>query len=112
MGSALTLSLVALGVTQAFAFIYLWRTNRRIDALSAEVKQQIEAASKRMDETSHYINRHLQEFADEMSEQMRATHEQAGEPDHVDRIAELGAKVLCIRTAGRSRRLRRSDHRQ
>lgn len=107
-------ALVLLGLLQVVALFYLWRTNRRLDAVTAELREEIEATNRRIDEMHVAMSEHVDEVAEELRERLRAANRRLDETIETNSLIEdLSNPVLCLRAPGGvSRRVRRSDHRQ
>lgn len=113
MGLTTILALAVLGSLELVAFYYLWRTNRRIDALEKELRDEIAATRAEMDQRTSALNQRL----DEMRESIRAANQRLDETVEARRLQEdlhdINDQVQCLRTpSGMSKRVRRTDHRQ
>ncbi len=111
------LALVVLGILEIVAFYYLWRTNRRIDALDEELRFEIAVLRTELDEKCRAMDRRIEEWAREMEDRIRAAYPFLAESSDLrGLLSDLHAVndgVQCLKTPGGiSKRMRRSDHRQ
>ncbi len=111
------LALVVLGALEVVAFYYLWRTNRRLDALDEELRFEIVVLRSELDEACRAMDRRLNELAEEIEERIRSADpllaESIGIRGLLGDLPAVNDGVQCLRTpGGTSKRMRRSDHRQ
>ena len=111
----MNLALAFLALLQGIAYYYLWRTNRRLDAVTIELREEIEASRREMEGMYAAMSRHVDEIAEEMRERIRAANRKLDETIETNRLMEeLNDRTAhCLRAPdGMSKRIRRSDHRQ
>ena len=113
MGLSTISALTVLGILEVVAFAYLWRTNRRLDALRKEMKAEIAATRAELEEKCRELNQRI----DETRERIRVTNQRIDETIETQRLVDdlyyIDGGVQCLRTPGGvSKRVRRSDHRQ
>lgn len=112
-----TLILAILGLLELVAFVYVWRTNRRLDAVTTELRAEIAANRRELDEKCEALNRRIEEVTEEMRERIGAANRRLDETIEAQRLLEdledINDRVMCLRTpGGMSKRVRRTDHRQ
>ena len=117
MGLMTTIALAVLALLEVAAFLYLWRTNRRIDAVTEELQAEIASTRRRLEEKCHALDRRVDEMVEEMRERIRAANrriDERVEMQHLlDDLNDINDRVRCLKTpGGMSKRVRRSDHRQ
>ena len=114
MNLTIALAFALLGLLQMVAFVYLRRTNRRLDALTVEIREEIAAGRQEMQEMCRATNQRLEEVAEEMRERIRAANRRLDESIEARRlIDDITDPVHCLKAPGGTpKRLRRSDHRQ
>ncbi len=111
----MNLALAFLALLQGIAYYYLWRTNRRLDAVTIELREEIEASRREMEEMYAAMSRYVDEVAEEMRQRIRAANQKLDETIETNRLMEeLNDRTAhCLRAPhGMSKRVRRSDHRQ
>ena len=120
MGLTTTIALAVLGLLELVAFFYLWRTNRRLDAVTEELRVEIAASRAELEERCRELNERIDEVTwvtEEMKERIRVANQRLDETIEtqrlVDDLNDINDRVQCLRNpGGMSKRVRRSDHRQ
>ena len=115
MGMDLTIGfVVVLGLLEVLALFYLWRTNRRLDTVTAELREEIDATIRCLKETHLAMSEHVDEVVEELWERLRIANQRLDRVIEAAGMAEdVSDQTVCFRgLGGKSRRLRRSDHRQ
>ncbi len=117
MDSIYVLALVVLGGLEIAAFYYLWKTNRRLDAVAEELRARIDAARSELDEKCRILNRRIDELAEELRERTGSSYpfleEGVGIDGRLGDPRDVPVATQCVRApGGLSRKMRRSDHRQ
>ena len=112
-----TLILAVLALLELVAFVYIWRTNRRLDAVTEELRAEIAANRRELDEKCRALSRRVDELTEEMRERIGAANRRLDETIEAQRLIEdlkdINDRVMCLRTpGGMSKRVRRTDHRQ
>lgn len=112
-----TLILAVLALLELVAFVYIWRTNRRLDAVAEELHAEIAANRRELDEKCRALNRRIEEVTEEMRERIGDANRRLDETIEAQRLLEdledINDRVMCLRTpGGMSKRVRRTDHRQ
>ena len=112
-----TLILAVLGLLELVAFAYVWRTNRRLDAVAEELQAEIAANRRELDQKCRALSRRIEEVTEEMRERIGAANRRLDETIEAQRLIEdlndINDRVMCLRTpGGMSKRVRRTDHRQ
>ena len=113
----ITLTLAILGLLELVAFVYLWRTNRRLDAVTADLRAEIATNRRQLDEKCQALSRRIEEVTEEMRERIGAANRRLDETIEAQHLLEdlkdINDRVMCLRTpGGMSKRVRRTDHRQ
>ena len=117
MGLTTILTLAVLGLLEVLAFVYLWRTNRRLDAVAQKLEAEIAATRAELEEKCRALNQRIDEMTEEMRERIRAANQRLDETIETQRLLDdledINDRVRCMRTpGGMSKRVRRTDHRQ
>ena len=117
MGLTTILALSVLGLLEVLAFVYLWRTNRRIDAVTQELRAELADTRAELEVKCRALNKRIDEMTEEMRERIRAANQRLDERIETQRLlddlSEINDRVQCLRTpGGMSKRVHRSDHRQ
>ena len=112
-----TLILGVLGLLELVAFVYIWRTNRRLDAVAEELHAEMAANRRELDEKCRALSRRIDEVTEEMRERIGAANrrlDETIEAQHlIEDLKDMNDRVMCLRTpGGMSKRVRRTDHRQ
>lgn len=102
--------ILILGLLEVFTLVYLWTTNRRMNALFEEMREGFDKADREIEELRAEVDERLEE----LQEKLRAANLKLDESILTNSIIEdLDAQITCLRTPGGiPRRRRRSDHRQ
>ena len=116
MAVTTTLILAVLGLLELVAFVYVWRTNRRLDTVAGELRAEIDANRRELDEKCRALSRRIEEVTEEMRERIGAANRRLDETIEAQRLLEdlrdINDRVRCLRTpGGMSKRVRRTDHR-
>ena len=103
-------ALVVLGFLQIVSLFYLWRTNRRLDTVTNELREEMEVTGRRIDE----MHLAVREQVEDLEEQLHAANRRLDDTIEATLMIEvMSDRSACARApGGKSRRLRRSDHRQ
>lgn len=110
MDATTTAWIVLIGLFEAMALFYLWKTNRRLNALFEEMREGFDKADREIEELRAEVDERLEE----LQEKLRAANSRLDESILTSSIIEdIDAQITCLRTPGGvPRRRRRSDHRQ
>lgn len=110
MDATTILWIAVIGLLEAFALFYLWKTNRRLNVLFDEMREGFAEADREIEE----LRAEVEERLEELQERLRAANLRLDESIMTNSIIEdLDAQITCFRTPGGiPRRRRRSDHRQ
>ena len=109
--------LAVLALLELVAFVYVWRTNRRLDAVAEELRAEIAANRRELDEKCRALSRRVDEVTEDLQERINAANRRLDETIEAQRLLEdlsdINDRVMCLRTpGGMSKRVRRTDHRQ
>lgn len=112
-----TLALAVLGFLEVLAFVYLWRTNRRLDAVTEELRAEMAATRAELEEKCRALNQRIDEMTEEMRKRIRDANQRLDETIETQRLLDdldgINDRVQCLRTpGGMSKRVHRTDHRQ
>ena len=117
MALTTTLVLAVLALLELVAFAYIWRTNRRLDAVAEELRAEVATNQRELDEKCRALSRRIEEITEEMRERIGAANRRLDATIETQRLLEdlndINDRVMCLRTpGGMSKRVRRTDHRQ
>lgn len=112
-----TLILAVLGLLELVAFVYIWRTNRRLDAVAEELRAEMDANRRELDAKCRALSRRIDEVTEDMRERIGAANRRLDETIEAQHLLEdlkdMNDRVMCLRApGGMSKRVRRTDHRQ